>query len=1112
MLLNDTKYMNYEVTKMSQVHQLPENSMLSGKYRIVRVLGEGGFGITYEGLDTVLNLKVAIKEYYPLGLVNRTATVSTEVTAFSRENQTLFSKGKQNFLKEARTLAKFATDPSIVTVRDFFELNNTAYIVMDFLDGTDIKEFLKYNGKMSFEDTYSMLRPVMVALGKIHSEGLIHRDISPDNIMITNDGSIKLLDFGAAREISREGEKSLSVMLKPGYAPEEQYRTKGSQGPWTDIYALCATMYKMITGETPDDAMNRIFEDELENIREYNPQVSEAANAVIMKGMAVNREGRFQSMQELMRACETAIKNPASITVQNASVMSDRHSSKYLADADGIVDDRTVGFDIGKKTIGITSNDKISSDINGGDKLLEENKESIHSVKNEENSKALTRKKPNVFGAIGTVFFGMIAYLLSSFVIQSLPIDSGFRDASDNEVYVISLIIFSILTLLFAGLSHFSSKIYFPRIDIKTKKPNQVCHVISIILFVIALIVFLLFQMISIWGGSSDLKWIVILWVTLFPVFVGILFGLFYYPRLDEKKRAKKKKIYIIVLSLFATFCIFIFMLTLSNTVNISGEKFNKNDEYVSLIANSVTENDLKQLKKMKHLKQLKLDACFLDNDSLEIISEISGLEYLCIDDNGDINDISALSKLKNLKKLSLIATNVKDISPLGNLTELTELHASSNDITDISVLKNLTKIETVWINDNEITDLSALENCSNLKNLKINNINCLDKSKILLPESVENLDCYETNLTDLDFVKMCSSNLRFLNAANNNIEDISILSSCNELRTLIIHDNNIKNLEPISNCEKLEKINVCNNKLEVIPDLGCKETLAYFYITNNQVKDISGLKGCSSLKKVYLNINQIEDITPITDSYVIDTLIISDNNIRDISCLSKCTFMEMFYFKNNSISDISVLENMPQLKYVEMKKNQISDISVFKKLPNLQDDKVLHIDVSYNKISDISVFEGFGVSNLNVSHNEITDISVIRSMKNLKRVAIHYNNVSDYTPINDHPNLRFVSLSNNPISDFSDLSINPSVEAGRLFSLAISYKETYDWQTLSDIPKLDIIVVGASDAEKELLKKYGIYIFITEKELDADFTDETDDMPDDVKVATETDSTAESD
>ena len=285
MLLNDTKYMNYEETKMSQVHQLPENSMLSGKYRIVRVLGEGGFGITYEGLDTVLNLKVAIKEYYPLGLVNRTATVSTEVTAFSRENQTLFSKGKQNFLKEARTLAKFATDPSIVTVRDFFELNNTAYIVMDFLDGTDIKEFLKYNGKMSFEDTYSMLRPVMVALGKIHSEGLIHRDISPDNIMITNDGSIKLLDFGAAREISREGEKSLSVMLKPGYAPEEQYRTKGSQGPWTDIYALCATMYKMITGETPDDAMNRIFEDELENIREYNPQVSEAANAVIMKGM-----------------------------------------------------------------------------------------------------------------------------------------------------------------------------------------------------------------------------------------------------------------------------------------------------------------------------------------------------------------------------------------------------------------------------------------------------------------------------------------------------------------------------------------------------------------------------------------------------------------------------------------------------------------------------------------------------------------------------------------------------------------------------------------------------------------------------------------------------------
>ena len=275
---------------------LRPGSQLKDRYIVGIALGQGGFGITYIGYDKVLNTRVAIKEYFPSDIAGRTSEAGT-VSAYTRSADD-FGRGKERFLDEARTLAKFSDHPCIVGVKDCFAENETAYMIMEYLDGVSLKEYLnRKGGRLSVSDSISILAPVMDALCAVHKEGIIHRDISPDNIFITTDGRVRLIDFGAARQ-TMGGQKSLSVMLKPGYAPEEQYRTRGNQGPWTDVYALTATLYRMITGEVPPDSLERVMEDTLD-IPADLPQNVQTALRI---GMAVRASERYSSVEQLQAA------------------------------------------------------------------------------------------------------------------------------------------------------------------------------------------------------------------------------------------------------------------------------------------------------------------------------------------------------------------------------------------------------------------------------------------------------------------------------------------------------------------------------------------------------------------------------------------------------------------------------------------------------------------------------------------------------------------------------------------------------------------------------------------------------------------------------------------
>lgn len=281
---------------------LPPRTILEGKYLIGRVLGQGGFGITYLAWDLNLNVKLAIKEYFPQDLATR-ASGNSQIYAYTGSMSSQYEYGLDKFLQEARTLAQFEGHPNIVSVRDFFKANGTAYFVMSYVEGITVKDHLKNSGGiLPLDQAHGIIMPVLDALREVHSVNVLHRDISPDNIFINNKGQVILIDFGAARQAVSEKGHSLSIILKPGYAPEEQYRTKGVQGPWTDIYAVGATFYHLITGKQPPEALERLDEDTIEPPRQLNVDISETEENALLTALSLKAKNRYQSVQDFQTA------------------------------------------------------------------------------------------------------------------------------------------------------------------------------------------------------------------------------------------------------------------------------------------------------------------------------------------------------------------------------------------------------------------------------------------------------------------------------------------------------------------------------------------------------------------------------------------------------------------------------------------------------------------------------------------------------------------------------------------------------------------------------------------------------------------------------------------
>ncbi|GAA6294170.1 hypothetical protein F220043C3_26040 [Enterocloster asparagiformis] len=297
-------------TRPREIYHLYPEMELADRYIIGTVVGFGGFGVLYRAWDRKLEHMVAIKEYYPAGMVTRIPG-QKEVILYTGKKNDEYKNGLTRFLDEARNTARFSSNPNIVNVFDFFEENGTAYMVMEFLEGVSLKEYIsRAGGRLPWQQAVEIGLRIIDALKDVHGAKILHRDLSPDNVFMCDDGKIKLLDFGAARFTGLDDEKTRTIVLKMGFAPPEQYRSKSQQGPCTDIYALGATLYRAITGLTPDESVNRQDSinhnegDTLKPMSQFVEGIPQYLDNAVLRAMALEPTLRFQNVQQMADALQ----------------------------------------------------------------------------------------------------------------------------------------------------------------------------------------------------------------------------------------------------------------------------------------------------------------------------------------------------------------------------------------------------------------------------------------------------------------------------------------------------------------------------------------------------------------------------------------------------------------------------------------------------------------------------------------------------------------------------------------------------------------------------------------------------------------------------------------
>ena len=910
--------------RSNMAHQLPEGTLLQNRYLIGCVLGQGGFGITYVGVDTRLGRRVAIKEFFPQASVNRHVTNGLQVTENSAGDGA-FGTGLLRFLDEARTLVMFDDDPNIVNVQDHFEENGTAYIVMEYLEGESLKSLLDRRGPLPFAQVFDMLRPVMRALAGLHAKGLIHRDISPSNLMLLNNGQVKLLDFGAAREMTPEGENSLSVVFKPGYAPEEQYMSRSAQGPWSDVYSLCASIYKLITNVTPENPYIRMENDTLRPPRELGADISPAAEAALLRGMAIKRKDRYQTMDELAAAFEAAKTGavPAEEPEEEVTFVGSAAAAEEIKKADvgkapvpapqAPPRNETPPVPAAETTIAsVAPPAKPEEPKPGRAKEKPAEKPKKTGGKPKKKKKALLA----VIIAAALLLAGVVSIALLSKKVEE---DSEYQHFIDETITTetISKIVardsttnlsFSSCTVgddvvrKLSSLKNLEVIRFTDCTGFTTLSPLSACPALTCITldgFHEQSI-----DLNAVFG--SEMPQVTTLEARQYTTISGLSalsrFGSLQRLHLNKNTFAAGETLP--ALPMLTNFEIESAAL---NGLDLS--PLGSCSELTSFSASDTALPDISFLNGLSALSYVAVNNCGLI--SLEPLQSAVNLYELHASDNA-IADLSPLTGKEKLTRINLNHNEIKDISPLAGMTNVFLLELNENNISDVTPLQDMAKLMRLSLGGNALTDISPLLGCKAMEHLIVsyNELTTLSGCDEMI--RLTELQAKHNQLKDISALSN-STQLKTVYLSENELTDISVLAkSADHLNTVLLDDNKLTDISPLKDAPELYALSVNRNRLTSLSHLtGCAGLYA-FSANGNQLTDISGLRDCTTLYGADLGENQISDISPLNETgATVMVLMLQNNRITDISSLNPLKEYKLLSLYNNAIRDFKGIAAM---------------------------------------------------------------------------------------------------------------------------------------------------------------------------------------------------------
>ena len=899
--------------------------LINDRYELREEIRRGGFGVTWYAWDTNLDMPVAIKEFSDPDPEHR-----------------------RKFIREARSLAKVSGSRGIVNVRDYLEFDGRAYMVMEYLDGEDLSARIDRTGRLSLDETWQLLLPVMSVLTKLHKADMIHRDVSPDNIRITGDGEVKLLDFGSVSNLTSE-HLTRTVTVKPGYAPIEQYSGAAEQGPWTDEYSLCATIYKCITGRKPVDSLVRSFHDELERPSALGVKISREEEEVLMKGLSVNPRERYGSIDDLVNAMESA----GSRSQHSSSV---RSSVEDLA-AKAFSDEAQTSKEEPETTMRLAQSQNIAQTAQ---------------------SARQPRRKKNKF-IIPCILAGALVLGVAGFAIFSggsgnggngggggvlpIPITTGsaegieyksgesyafVRDTTINDAHIdfirkndaITSVYFDSCSIPDEMISRMAEWTKVEKIEFDD------CEGFTSLDPLAGMAALKTINIHLIWGEDN--------------VFAGDQFFTTDFPE-------TMTSFYIICDTLEGTTGFlrhFPGVSTLSLNVENGLDDYSfldsmPNLQYLYLNHMSMDEEACSHLGGHKELSSVQLDDGSLA--SLEWAKDCPKIRYIIAQDC-PITDLSPLAGNESLYQLSLPGSQVSDLTPLASCPKLGSLNVSRSQVSSLEGLENAQELSTLNISRCGVSDLTPLSGCPNLRELyadhnKITSLSAISKcDKMLL------IDVSRNELTTLDgcqdMIKLTS-----LKAVGNHIADISGIRNSTLLSALMLSENEITDISALSNnFVDLKVLDVSNNQISDISALAGCASLEAFAADNNRLMSVSALADKHSLYGVFLSNNELSDITPLRSSMDnLSYLDIGSNSVRDISFLNSLSVKRVWLLmENNNISDISMLPAKLNYQKLVFYGNPIQDVSV---ISEMQDAGAADFYVSYHDNIDYSALGASPVS-----------------------------------------------------------------------------------------------------------------------------------------------------